>query len=169
MTFAASDRLILLATSDGKVHVFSLHQLVNRSGTTPLRCLPPCSTASVDLLIPNPAPGGSFAGLVAVVYSDRTIRVLDLYEPGQVIWTGQSVTAAEWSPMGKRLVVGYTNGKLEYLTQDGVSKGVIEPPALVHSSNMQGQSALEIFSRSQAHFPGALKFCISSGSTRKII
>ncbi|KAG0152514.1 hypothetical protein CROQUDRAFT_667349 [Cronartium quercuum f. sp. fusiforme G11] len=135
LAFAASDRLILAATSDGAVSVFSLQTLISQAHVAPLRQLAAHSNIHLQALVPNPAPGGSFAGTLAVVYGDHTVRVLDLYESGKVYWTGQSVTAAEWSPMGKRLVVGYTSGKLEYLTHEGQPKGVIEPPAPFFISN----------------------------------
>ncbi|EGG05048.1 uncharacterized protein MELLADRAFT_64427 [Melampsora larici-populina 98AG31] len=136
LAFAASDRLIVAATSDGTLSIFSLQNLISKTNITPLRKLTAHSNIPVQALIPNPAPGGSFSGLIAVVYADSTIRVLDLYDVQKVHWEAQSITAAEWSPMGKRLIVGYKDGKLEYFTHDGQSKGVIEAPA--QAEGMEG-------------------------------
>ncbi|KAH9816446.1 hypothetical protein DFH28DRAFT_891423 [Melampsora americana] len=137
LAFAASDRLIVAATSDGTLSVFSLQNLTSKTNILPLRRLNAHSNIPVQALIPNPAPGGTFSALIAVLYGDSTIRILDLYDVEKVHWEAQSITAAEWSPMGKRLIVGYKDGKLEYFTHDGQSKGVIEAPT--QAEGMEGE------------------------------
>ncbi|KAH9470670.1 hypothetical protein Pst134EA_004596 [Puccinia striiformis f. sp. tritici] len=136
VAFAAWDRLVIVATSDGSLHVFSLYALVDQKCTVPLRSIHPASRIPLKMLIPNPSKGGPMSGVVALVYQDGTIKVVDCYDTGKTHWTGQLVTAAEWSPMGKRLFVGYSNGRLEFLTHDGITKGKIDPPPLAQEERL---------------------------------
>ncbi|PLW45949.1 hypothetical protein PCANC_09714 [Puccinia coronata f. sp. avenae] len=141
VSFAAWDRLVVVATSNGSLHIFSLHALITQKSTVPLRSIPSASNVPLNMLVPNPSHGGSLSGVIALVYQDGTIKVVDCYDTEKTYWTSQLVTAAEWSPMGKRLIVGYSDGRLEFITHDGVSKGKIDPPALVEKD---GHSVLHI-------------------------
>ncbi|PLW14131.1 hypothetical protein PCANC_18089 [Puccinia coronata f. sp. avenae] len=141
VSFAAWDRLVVVATSNGSLHIFSLHALITQKSTVPLRSIPSASNVPLNMLVPNPSHGGSLSGVIALVYQDGTIKVVDCYDTEKTYWTSQLVTAAEWSPMGKRLIVGYSDGRLEFITHDGVSKGKIDPPALVEKG---GHSVLHI-------------------------
>ncbi|MBW0487870.1 hypothetical protein O181_027585 [Austropuccinia psidii MF-1] len=141
LAFAAFDRLILVATSDGTIHIFSLHLMVKQKNKSVLRSIYSPQNIPLRILVPNPSKGGPVSSIVAVAYIDRSIRVVDCYDPDKVYWTSQSVTAVEWSPRGKRLFIGYSDGSLEFVTQDGISKGKIGPPTLVKD---QGLSVLRI-------------------------
>ncbi|KNZ61504.1 hypothetical protein VP01_1391g2 [Puccinia sorghi] len=141
VAFAAWDRLLLVATSNGSLHIFSLHNLVHHRNTSPLRSIHSVSNVPLKLILPNPSKGGSLCGVIVAVYQDWTIKVMDCYDTEKTYWTSQLVTAAEWSPMGKRLFVGYSDGRLEFVTHDGITKGKIDPPALVEK---EGLSVLHI-------------------------
>ncbi|KAH9454789.1 hypothetical protein Pst134EB_014850 [Puccinia striiformis f. sp. tritici] len=136
VAFAAWDRLVIVATSDGSLHILSLYALVDQKSTVPLRSIHPASRVPLKMLVPNPSKGGPMSGVVALVYQDGTLKVVDCYDTGKTHWTGQLATAAEWSPMGKRLFVGYSNGRLEFLTHDGITKGTIDPPPLAEKERL---------------------------------
>lgn len=132
VAFAAWDRLIVIATSDGSIHIFSFFHLVNRMVTSPPKLIPPLPAGTaLRMLVPNPSKGGPLSSVIALIYEDGTIKVVDCYEIEKTYWTSRLATAAEWSPMGKRLLVGYSDGRLEFATHDGISKGTIDPPGLV--------------------------------------
>jgi len=136
VAFAAWDRLLLVATSNGSLHIFSLYNLVHNRSTSPLRSIHSASNVPLKVLLPNPSKGGPLCGVIVAVYQDGTIKVIDCYDTEKTYWTSQLVTAAEWSPMGKRLFVGYSDGRLEFLTHDGITKGKIDPPALVEKGRL---------------------------------
>ncbi|EHS64589.1 uncharacterized protein PGTG_22378 [Puccinia graminis f. sp. tritici CRL 75-36-700-3] len=139
--FAAWDRLVVLATSNGSLHIFSSYALIEQKNMEPLRSIPSASNVPLKMLVPNPSKGGPLSGVIALVHQDGTIKVVDCYDTEKIHWASQRATAAEWSPMGKRLLVGYDDGRLEFLTHDGISKGKIDPPALLAK---EGLSVLHI-------------------------
>jgi WD40 repeat protein len=137
--FAAWDRLVVLATSNGSLHIFSSYALIEQKSTEPLRSIHPASNAPLKMLVPNPSKGGPLSGVIALVHQDGTIKVVDCYDTEKIHWTSERATAAEWSPMGKRLLVGYDDGRLEFLTHDGISKGKIDPPAVLAKEGLSGE------------------------------
>ncbi|KAI8443881.1 hypothetical protein BY996DRAFT_3078134 [Phakopsora pachyrhizi] len=135
LSFAAYDQIIIVAISDGSVHLFLLQDIVANKSLKPLKCIQKPVKNSLSILSANPSKGGEISGVVTLVYSDGTAKMIDCYND-QTYWTASSVTAADWSPMGKRLCVGYCDGSLEYIDLGGVSKGKILPPPQVREQGL---------------------------------
>ncbi|KAI8069114.1 uncharacterized protein B0P05DRAFT_551606 [Gilbertella persicaria] len=123
--YSANEDQILIATAGGQLLVYSVHDVqTNKEHVKPIHTYN-LGKEIIDLR-PNPE---ALPNLTAILFKDQRCQIMDTT-------TGQTqcdipldnVTAICWSPKGKQIVCGKTDGSLQHFDIQGTSKDALSIP-----------------------------------------